>query len=114
MKNVLPSFPCPVGEFRRPKLLGEVSGIQLTELGSQTGPVLNVNFTKDPFLGLAEGGVGFASVMGSKGGSLLELRADGRRKEFRIRLYDIKHEKATRVLLMAGSVPFCVFMCAYV
>jgi hypothetical protein len=45
-----------VGEFRRPKLLGEVSGIQLTELGSQTGPVLNVNFTKDPALGLEEGG----------------------------------------------------------
>lgn len=73
-----------MGEFRRPKLLGEVSGIQLTELGSQTGLVLNVNFTKDPALGLEEGGVGFASVMGSKGGSLLEVRADGIREEFRI------------------------------
>jgi len=59
--------------------MGEVSGIQLTELGSQTGPVLNVKFTKDPALGLEEGGVGFTSVMGSKGGSLLEVRADGKR-----------------------------------
>jgi len=78
LKNFLPSFPCPVGEFRRPKLLGEVSGIQLTELGSQTGPVMYLNFTKDPALGLEEGGVGFASVMGSKGGSFLEVRADGK------------------------------------
>lgn len=71
LKNFLPSFPCPVGELRRPKFLGEVSGIQLTELGSRTGPVLNVNFTKDPALGLEVGGFGFASVVGNRGGSLL-------------------------------------------
>ena len=50
LKNLLPSFASPVWEFRRPKLLGEVSRTQLTELGSQAGPVLNVNFTKDPRL----------------------------------------------------------------
>jgi hypothetical protein len=89
--------------------MGEVSGIQLTELGSQTGPVLNVNFTKDPALGLEEGGVGFTSVMGSKGGSLLEVLADGKRKEFRIGFCDIKHEKVTR---MEGSMPYYVYWCA--
>jgi hypothetical protein len=50
--------------------------------------------------------------MGSKGGSLLEVRADGKRKEFRIRFCDIKHEKVTRVLLMEGSMPYYVYWCA--